>query len=273
MPGQGWNSLQKKPPKPNKETIELSIYRKSEQVTRHPKRICVHENILQTLIFQLGCRLKSTAAWWEQGCPELPSKGTILSLWERIFQLCVDLLREFPVDAVHLSLWSTYPQNKKEYWLRSASRKSDIWTPLHQQHPGTGRDLKKLAPIPGWLRGTLQVDSEIWVPQAHQGSNVHTGELNCSRKDFLTLLFICILREFFKRWLLEPGISDLIRHHLIIKCNSRGQAWWHTHVMPSLGKLRQEDWVWDYAELYRETGFLRKEQVVICQVRCQAVGQ
>lgn len=200
----------KKPPKPNKETlIELSIYRKSEQVTRHPKRICVHENILQTLIFQLDCRLKSTAAWWEQGCSELPSKGTILSLWERIFQLCMDLLREFPVDAVHLSLWSTYPQNKKEYWLRSASRKSDIWTPLHQQHPGTGRDLKKLAPISGWLRGTLQVDSEIWVPQAHQGSNVHTGELNCSIKDFLTLLFICILREFFKRWLLEPGIPDL----------------------------------------------------------------
>lgn len=132
----------------------------------------------------------------------------ILFLWGRIFQLCMDLLREFPVDDVLLSLWSTYPEIRK-YWLRSGSGKSAIWTPLHQQHPGTGKDLKALAPIPGQMRGSLHVDSVIWVPQAHRSSNVHTGELNCSRNEFLALLFVCILREFFKRWLLEPGIPDL----------------------------------------------------------------
>lgn len=95
-------------------------------------------------------------------------------------------------------------RNKKEYWVRSGSGKSDIWTPLHQQHPGTGKVSQAK-----WERGSLSVDSVIWVPQAHRSSNVHTGELNCSRKEFLTLLFICLLREFFKRWLLEPGIPDL----------------------------------------------------------------
>lgn len=163
-------------------------------------------------------------------------------------------------------------RNKKEYRLRSGSGKSDIWTPLHQQHPGTGKDLKELAPIPGQMRGSLYVDSLIWVPQAHQSSSVHTGELNCSRKEFLALLSICILRGFFKRWLLEPGIPDLSQAPSYYKVQLK-RAWWHTHVMPSLGKLRQEDWVWGYAELYRETGFLRKEQPVICQVRCQAMGQ
>lgn len=73
MPGQGWNPLQK-PPKPNKETIELSIYRKSEQVTRHPKRICVHENILHSN-FSIGMQAKVNSSLVRTGMPRTAFKG------------------------------------------------------------------------------------------------------------------------------------------------------------------------------------------------------
>lgn len=164
-------------------------------------------------------------------------------------------------------------RNKKEYRLRSGSGKSDIWTPLHQQHPGTGKDLKELAPIPGQMRGSLYVDSVIWVPQAHWSSNVHTGELNCSRKEFPALLFICILREFFKRWLLEPGIPDLSQAPSYYKVHLK-RAGMVAHACDAISQEAEAGGLsLRLCELYRETGFLRKEQPVIFQVRCQAMGQ